>query len=325
MAAAGSPASPCGAALFAGDFALFAFMDGNLQCGSGGYRTRAHSALLAAQPVGDEALLTSGEDGRVCRTDASGEPVEVAAIPRKWIPSVAAGPGGVFAFAAGRSAWVVEPGGRRTEHPQDRTVADVALSPDGRSLAVARLGGVRLHALAGDAPPAELAWKGMFAGLSFSPDGRFLVAFMQDGLVHGWRLAEARRPAQHFRMTGYDARVRHWSWSPDCRWLATAGAATAIVWPFSGDEGPMNASAIEAGGVREGVRVTAVACRPGRSQVAVGYGDGSIVLAGIEADEERVLRGRGEAAISALSWHNSGSLVAFGSERGECGVIDVPR
>lgn len=320
--------SPCAAALYIEETPLFALADGTVHRGTqDDHGARAHSALLVASATVDgDALLTGGEDGRVCRIEAVGEPVEIACLPRKWIDSVAAGPQGLVAFASGRSVWLLNADGplRELQHP--RSVAGVAFSPDGARIAVARYGGITVHDLAGASAPAELEWKGIYTGLTYAPDGRFLLAFMQDAVLHGWRLPENGQPARHFRMTGYAARIRDWSWSADGRWLATSGAQAAIVWPFDGADGPMGRTALELGAPRGEVAVSAVACHPALPLVAIGYGDGALALASINDPlEESTLRESGRAAVSTVSWHNGGLQLAFGTEAGECGVLDVPR
>jgi len=318
--------SHCGAALFAGDIPLFALADGTVhRWGEARRSTRAHSAMLAAAATPDRtALLTSGEDGRVCRTDHSGEPVEIAAVPRKWIGCVASSRSRDIAYAAGRSVWVSGESGPPREMQHVRNVAGIGFSPNGTHIAVARYGGITVHAVNGDAPPVELEWKGIYAGLSFSPDGRFLLAFMQDEVLHGWRLPHASEDARHFRMTGYPSRIKDWSWSAGGHWLATSGAGSAIVWPFEGPDGPMGSTALEIGTPREAM-VSAVAFHPSRAAVAIGYANGALAVASIDGADEQPLRTAGRGAITALCWHAGGTRIAFGSDVGECGVTDVPQ
>lgn len=316
--------SPCAAAVFAGGAPLFALADGSIHCWASGRNARAHPALLAAAPALDRALVTAGEDGRVCRTGATGEPVEIAAAPRKWVSSVAADRAGTIAFVTGRSVWLQDASGRRREFRFERGVTGVRIAPDGARLAVARYGGITLHSLAADAPPLELEWKGICAGVDFSPDGRFVLAFMQDGLLHGWRLPEGREPARHFRMTGYSSRIKDWSWSDDGRWLATSGAPSAVLWPFAGAAGPIGSNALEVGAPRGAALVSAVACRPGGDAVAIGYTDGAVLVGSIGTVAERLVELPGGGAILALAWHRSGSALAFGAASGVCGVADVP-
>lgn len=313
--------SHCTAALFAGDVPLFALADGTVhRWADADHSERAHSALLAAASAADgKALLTSGEDGRVCRTDRSGEPREVATVPRKWIGCVASGPRGAVAFAAGRSVWLHEDAGSLRELQHPRSVAGIAFAPDGSCIAVSRYNGVTLHSAEGNNAPVELEWKGIYAGVIFSPEGRYVLAAMQENLIHGWRLADRR----HFRMTGYPARVKDWSWSANGRWLATSGASTAIVWPFDGPDGPMGRSALEVGAAHGDALVTAVACHPAKDTVAIGYADGALALAAIDADEQRLVRQAGHGPISCIAWHSGGSRLAFGSGHGECGIVEV--
>ena len=323
--------SQCAAALFTGDALLFALADGTVHHwaeedrGTRTRSTRTHNALLAAIATPDRAaLLTTGEDGRVCRTDGSGEPVEIAAVPRKWVSCVAASPQGQVAFAAGRSAWLHEAPGKLRELQHPRSVAGIGFSPGGNRIAVARYGGVTLHALDGPGAPVELDWKGIYADLSFSPDGNFLLAFMQDETLHGWRLPDGGREAKHFRMTGYPARIRNWSWSGDGRWLATSGAPAAVLWPFDGPDGPMGSTALEVGKPRGEALVSAVACHPSQPAVAIGYADGALAVASIDTQEEHTLRAAGRGAVTSLAWHAGGARLAFGSGLGECGVLEVP-
>src|SRR5690606_29277275 len=134
--------------------------------------------------------------------------------------------------------------------------AGLAFSPDGGRIAVARYGGVSVHPVYPEAQRLELEWQGIYDGIAFSPDGRFLIAFMQGALMHGWRLEDG----QHFRMTGYSERIHGWGWSAGGRWLATSGAPSAILWPFEGFEGPIGAAALELGTPRSDALVSAVAC-----------------------------------------------------------------
>jgi hypothetical protein len=49
-----------------------------------------------------------------------------------------------------------------------------------------------------------------------------------------------------------------------------------------------------------------------------------MVLAARFADSKEVLLRRpGEGAVSALAWDRDGRRLAFGSESGDCGVIDI--
>ncbi len=308
------------AAGFVRDQPAFAIADGTIRLPTAGNRTvQAHSGgLLAA--VFDEAngrLVTGGEDGRVCATGVDGEARELASIGRKWVSAVAAGPRDAVAFASGRSAYVLS-GGKVKELTHSRTVEGVALAPKGLRLAIARYDGASLFFPATDSPPTGLEWKGAHIGVAFSPDGRFLVTAMQENALHGWRLEDGK----HMRMTGYPAKVKSWSWAAKGKFLATSGAPAAILWPFSGKDGPMNKAPLELG-TRGDTMVTSVACHPAEDMLAIGYADGMILAARFADGREAVMRRGGEGAVTTMGWDKAGARLAFGAETGEAGIIDL--
>ncbi|MQT13344.1 WD40 repeat domain-containing protein [Segnochrobactrum spirostomi] len=307
-------------AAFAGNTPVFALGDGTVRFGSGAAQ-RAVSvhkgAILVARPDGAGAILTAGDDGRVCRVTPDGAVTEIAARPRKWIDRLAVGPGGAIAFASGRTAWVRFPDGKEKTFEHARAIGGVAFAPKGMRLAASRYDGVTLWWPSAEGAPQDLVWKGMHLDVTFSPDGRYVVTTMQENALHGWRLADGK----HMRMTGYPSKVRMVSWSAKGRYLATAGAQAAVVWPFHFKDGPMGRAPLELG-FRSGL-VTAVACHPTDEVAVIGYSDGA-VLASRFADDARVsLREPDGAAISALSWDASGARIAFGTETGPAGVIDI--
>lgn len=312
--------SHCIAAAFVADLPFFALADGTVHRWDGAPQvTVAHSGILAAIPTGDRrAILTAGEDGAVRRIEKCGTPVELARVPRKWITAVASGHAGAFAYGSGRTVWLHDGLGTVRVLQHASAVEDLTFAPDGSRIAVARYNGVSIHSLEGDSPPLELTWKSMNTGVTFSPDGQFLLAAMRESGLHGWRLQDGK----HMRMLGYAASVADWSWSAHGEWLATSGASAAVVWPFEGSDGPMGKTPLELG-AREGSFVTAVACHPARRMVAIGYNDGLILTADINVEREVILRPNGSGEITSLAWDISGQRLAFGSEHGECGVIDA--
>ena len=310
----------CLAVAFIAEVPHFALADGSIHRLDHGHKTvQANDGLLAAAyDAGKDRLLTAGEDGKVFAISAGGTVDMVGEAGRKWITAVAAGPQGAIAWAAGRTAFVKLPDGKVKEFSHPRSVEGLGFAPKGLRLGVARYNGATLHFPATDGKPTELEWPGAHTGITFSPDGNFLVTTMQESALHGWKLADGK----HMRMSGYPAKVKSLSWSAKGKWLASSGAPAAIVWPFQAKDGPMGKAPLELG-TRGNFMVTAVACHPTDDIVAIGFDDGMILAARLADGKEVLLRRPGKGAVSAMAWDRSDRRLAFGSEAGDCGVVDI--
>ncbi|WP_375644081.1 MULTISPECIES: WD40 repeat domain-containing protein [unclassified Bartonella] len=277
-----------------------------------------HKGIISSHFSPDNtAIITGGEDGKICQTIAAGHTEVLSRKERKWINNVAFGPQKAFAFSSSRFAFV-HVGKERQELTHERSVEGLAFAPKGLRLAVAHYNGVTLHWLSTQIAPTTLVWKGAHCGVTFSPDNRYVISTMQENALHGWRL----RDHQHLRMSGYPSKVKSWSWSAKGKWLATSGASAAIVWPFHTKDGPMGKTPLELG-TRANALVSSVSCHPNKEIVAIGFNDGMILAAYFHDGKEVLLKGYGKGAISALNWDQAGYNLTFGSENGECGMINI--
>lgn len=309
----------CIAAAFVGGVPHFALADGTIHRLDHGHKWHSvHDGLLAA--VLDrqkQRLITGGEDGKVF--SSAGDSAElIAEAGRKWVSSVAAGPQGAIAFASGRNATVRFADGKLREFSHPRSVEGLAFAPRGMRLGVARYNGATLHWILAESQPTEMHWDGAHTGITFSPDGNFIVTTMQENALHGWKLSDFK----HMRMTGYPAKVKSLSWSARGKWLASSGAPAAIVWPFQGKDGPMGKAPLELG-TRGDTFVACVACHPSQDVVAIGYADGMVMAARFADAREVLLRRPGKGAITSMMWDEGERRIAFGTESGDCGVIDI--
>ncbi len=308
-------------AAFLGDAAVFALGDGTVRLARGAVAdpvaVHGGAILAAARTQDGRGLITGGDDGKVALTFGDGRSEAIAARPRKWIEAVAAGPGGAVAFAAGREAVVRLPTGGERTFLHQRAVGGLAFAPKGMRLAVARYGGVSLWWVNAEAPPVEMEWKGAHLAVTFSPDGRFLVTAMQENALHGWRVPEGT----HMRMTGYPAKPRSLSWSVRGRFLASSGSESAILWPFHTKDGPQGKEPLQLG-ERPGL-VTRVASHPREDLLALGYQDGAIAAAPFDGRTAALLRPAGDGPVSALAWDDTGRRLAFGTETGAAGVLEL--
>jgi WD40 repeat protein len=280
-------------------------------------RVAVHAGGILVSASDGARIVTGGDDGRLVATDESGAHRVLASDDKKrWIDQVALGPDGALAWSAGKTAHVLTGKGEDHTHEAPSTVAGLAFAPKGLRVALAHYNGVTLwFPNAAGAKPEMLEWKGSHLSVAFSPDGKFLITTMQEPMLHGWRLADAK----HMRMSGYSARVRSLGWTADGDFLATSGSEQLILWPFDGKDGPMGRQPkLQA---PSQARVAVVACHPRQPVVAVGYADGAVVL--VRSDDGALIevKPKDTGPVSALGWDANGGTLAFGTEAGEAGAL----
>ena len=276
-------------------------------------RVAVHGGGILASTA-DTRVITGGDDGKVVATDAKGASETIAADAKhRWIDHVAVASDGTVAWSIGKTAIVRTKQERMLEVVS--SVGGLAFLPKGLRLAIAHYNGVTLWFPNAQAAPEQLDWKGSHLGVTVSPDGKFIVTAMQEPALHGWRLADKK----HMRMSGYSARVRSFGWTVGGRWLASSGSEQLVLWPFQSKDGPMGKTPRIL--VAFQVRVAVVACHPKQEVVAVGYADGTVLLVRVEDGAEILAKKPGNAPMTALAWNAAGTLLAWGTEEGEAGVV----
>jgi WD40 repeat protein len=289
---------------------VFAEPDGEVR------RMDVHGGVILTSASDGARVVTGGDDGKVVTTDLGASRVLTTDAKHRWIDHVALGPDGAVAWSAGKTAFAQGKALREFEAPS--TVGGLAFLPKGFRLAVAHYNGASLwFPNAPEAKPEKLEWKGSHLGATLSPDGRFLVTTMQEPMLHGWRLSDR----QHMRMSGYSARVTSLGWTQGGRWLATSGSNQIILWPFHTKDGPMGKQP-HLLAPTDG-RVEAVACHPKQDVIAAGYNDGMVLIVRVEDGAEILARKPAGEPVTALAWSADGTLLAFGTESGEAGIVDL--
>lgn len=274
-------------------------------------------AILCAASDGNR-LVTGGDDGKLIAIDAKGETSVLATdAKRRWIDCVALHPDGAFAWSAGKTAFVRSGKSDEKSFDAPSTVGGLAFAPKGLRLAIAHYNGVTLWFPNMAAKPEFLEWAGSHLGVTFSPDNKFLVTAMHEPAMHGWRLADNR----HMRMSGYPGRVRSMSWTAGGKGLATSGADTVIIWPFTSKDGPMGKEPAMLAPLQ--ARVTAVACHPRQDIMAAGYSDGTVLMIRLEDGAEILVRRNEGVPVAALAWNGKGTLLAFADEAGNGGMLEL--
>jgi hypothetical protein len=304
----------------------FGLGDGTVRIASPGgdwLTAEAHDgAVLSLAADAGDGFLTGGDDGRLVHTGADGAVQEIAALgAMKWVEQVAAHESGLRAASVGKQLHLFGAKGDKLKtlaHPS--SVGGIAFDAKGKRVAASHYNGASLWFVAAkEDKPRVLEWKGSHAAIAISPDGTHVVTAMQENALHGWRLADG----QHMRMSGYPSKTRSLSFTARGRWLATSGADSVVIWPFFGG-GPMGKAPTElAGG--DGVLCSAVACHPQHEVVAAGFADGLVLIAEIASGKVVPVAPPGRGGVSALGWNAAGSMLAFGTEEGFAGLVDLNR
>ncbi|QCI66444.1 WD40 repeat domain-containing protein [Phreatobacter stygius] len=309
---------PVLAAHFLGDTAVLALVSGEIVlAGETDRRVTLHDGGILDSAADGTTLISGGDDGKVVRFALKTGAATVHDSGGTWIDRVALGPNGGMAWSAGRKAYASQGKGEPKVLSLVSAAGGLTFFPKGFRLAVAHYGGVSFWYPNSEAKPVSLDWKGSHLGITISPDQRFVVTTMQEPQLHGWRIEDG----QHMRMSGYPGKVKSFSWTSGAKFLATAGATEAILWPFSGKNGPMGVNpTMIAPSAKAGVRVTTVAGHPSAAVVAVGFADGLILLARIDDGAEILMREPDGDAVTAIAWRADGQAVAFGTEAGKAGL-----
>ena len=312
---------PATSLYFLGDIAVFVGAEENAAIvnEAGEVSTVAiHGGAILCAASDGKRIVTGGDDGKLTALDAKGVVTDLATDPkRRWIDNVALHPDGAVAWSAGKTAFVRSGKAEDKTFDMPSTVGGLAFAPKGLRLAVAHYNGVTLWFPNMAANPEFLEWAGSHLAVTFSPDNKFLVTAMHEPAMHGWRLADNR----HMRMSGYPGRVRSMSWSAGGKGLATSGADTVIIWPFASKDGPMGKEPAMLAPLQ--ARVSMVACHPKQDIMAAGYGDGTVLMVRLEDGAEILVRRNGGGAVSALAWNARGTLLAFGTEEGDAGIVEL--
>ena len=303
--------------------AIFALGDGSVRFEDGSYNAVHDGAILCAtlHPSG-EGLVTGGDDGRVIWSRKNEAGVLATSERGQWIDAIDASPGTkLIAFSSGKTLSVIDASDAsfRRDFQHERTVSGVAFDPKGRRIATSTYGGAALwYARIAQQKPTFLKWAGSHTGIAFSPDGNFLVSTMQDAQLHGWRLKDSK----DMRMGGYPSKVRSIAFLSGGQLMATSGAQGAVLWPFTGSNGPMGREATEIG-YDEGSLVTVVAARPAHGVVAAGLSDGRVWLAEPAGQGLDFIKAERGPAIAALALSPDGGRVAWADEDGTAGVATI--
>jgi len=280
------------------------------------------SPLLAVISTPD-GFATASESGEVHLVTPQGEATLLAETKYMFLENILYYPKKQHILAAtGKSVTIIHTDGTTTKlpHPLPSTIGGMALSPLGPRLAVSHYGGATILALDNvKNPPRTLPWKGSHLGLTFSPNGKWLVSSMQEQALHLWRLADGL----DLQMRGYPSKITQFSWGSDGVTLATNGGGGVPLWSFATDKGPAGTQArvLAESGTQE-VTVSALSMHPKGPFCAIGYTDGLALLTQTAEDKAILLHQPTNSPVTHMTWSPSGMHLATAHPHGTLTLTD---
>lgn len=320
-APAGTGADPLlAAASAAGPVSIFAAKDGAKRHELPGHTDGTN--CLAWQPSSAATLATGGQDGCVKFWDpTAGQHTATAELGPDWVehlgwrPQNAGAPlstntAQLLFAAAGKNLFALHPDGSIAHpfKPAPKTISALAWQPAGGCAAVAYFGGVCLWDADDFIAQKEFPYGNGIHALVWSPDSKWLVSGNQDPSVHLW----IPETDTEFHMSGYEAKVKHLSFDPGSRWLATGGGRDACVWDCQGT-GPEGREPFM---FPHDAPVCAVAFQNAHGVLATASNDGVVQLWSPERKQPLRATVRMPAAATKLVWSPDDTQLAIGSEKG---------
>ncbi len=307
------------AASAAGTLRVYSASDGALRHELPGHAAGANCLAFAPTPP---LLASGGQDGTVKLWDAgSGQHLKTSELGRGWVehlawrPAAENRPTPLLAAACGRRLTLLDLEGsvRHAFSEAAKTISALAWDPKGGAIAEAHFGGIRIWDADDFLLQKSLPYANGIHALAWSPDGRWLVSGNQDPSVHLWIPAEDIE----LHMSGYEGKVRHLSFDPTSRWLATSGGRDACVWDCAG-AGPEGR---EPAMLPHDAPVCAVSFQGSHGLLATGSSDGTVMLWSPERAQPLRATVRMPSAAARLSWSPGDQFLAIGSEKGAVYVL----
>ncbi len=274
--------------------------------------------------VGSQLLATGGQDGSVRLWDATaGKQTAEMKLGSAWVEQLAWRPdGGLLFAAAGKKLVALKPDGSTAHTFPDapKTISALAGSNSSlvtghSSLAASYFGGVCLWDATTFVAQKELPYGNAILALTWSPDGRWLVAGCHDNAVHLWVPAEDLE----LHMSGYETKLKELSFSHDSKWLATGGGKDACVWDCAG-AGPEGREPLL---LPHKARVSAMSFQNQHGLLATAAADGEFCLWSPTRKNPLVAEVKMPVPATKFAWRPNDSLLAVGTEKGNLYVFKL--
>lgn len=198
-------------------------------------------------------------------------------------------------------------------------INSIALSPDGKSLAVAYSGGIKTGAVSSDDITMlhNLAEYGGYRSVKFSPKGKYLVAGLQEKRLQCWDL----NSFQSFNLTGYLARVESFSFMAGAQVLVTSGTDCVVMWDL--DQMAGGACLPEELLLNYG-NCSLVECHPILPLFAAAFNESDVVIFCCHVRKIIFSCSDNTSPISTLRWSEDGNFLFYGTEQGDVRLTKLP-
>lgn len=257
-------------------------------------------------------LATGGQDGCVRFWDAAtGQQTAEVKLGTAWVEHLvwSCSPSQLLFASAGKKLAALKSDGSVAHAFPDAPKTITALATEKGRLSAAYFGGVCIWNAETFIAFKEFPYGNTIHALTWSPDGKWLVAGCQDNAVHLWVPAEADL---ELHMSGYETKLKELSFSQDSKWLATGGGRDACVWDCTG-KGPEGREPLL---LPHSARVCAVAFQNLHSRLATGSSDGVFTLWDPNRKNPMIAEARLPANVTKFSWSPDDTLLAVGTEKG---------
>jgi WD40 repeat protein len=276
---------------------------------------------VAFNPAGTAIATTGGRDG-LRLWDLSGK--RLKDFDPGFAGAVAYGPDGSLAVSNGNEVLVWPADNTSTPKRLDaKSIADLAFSPDGNSLAAASIdGSATVWKLSSSAQPLSLPGDRKLYAIAFSPDGSVIATGDEDGTIKLWAAGSGKPFERQLEPDGehhHLLRIRSLAFGPDGKLVSAGMDKTLKIWnPADGKliaalstKGVINSLAIHDGRLATAsddeiriwdlasLRALSTLTRPGDGALSVAFSpDGRYLAAGDENGVMRVYAMRGQDLVA---------------------------
>lgn len=307
------------AASSAGKFYILNGEDGRIL-----YEDHAHEEGLdsmAASPR-EAKVITAGKDGKIrMRNGLTGETLKVLEGGDGWVDHLAwSGNGKHFATASGKTLKIWTSGGDLlyAYNGHESFISALYWQADHLAFATACYGAIRLFNIKHPEPYQTLFWKTPMVSLTWSHDGKFLLAGTQDSRIQVWQLPYIQE--SEMEMQGYSSKVKELSWHVSGGYVATNCGAEIVIWDMRG-EGP------------KGSRPTVMQGHVGKltkvkfqrvGDLIASTDQAGLILIRHPNNKDISVKGASETTVCQMEWSYDDENLLFGTETGEVMLWETP-